>query len=84
MEMKFVEEFQAEIPPNPEFQAEVPPNNEFQAEIQPNPLEFSIEKVRANLENLEFQGIDKSCSSDHFATPGSQGNLIFTCTLSTF
>ncbi|KAG6504533.1 hypothetical protein ZIOFF_036867 [Zingiber officinale] len=63
----------AEIPLNPEFQAEVPPNNEFQAEIQPNPLEFSIEKVRANLENLEFQGIDKSFSSDHFATPGSQG-----------
>ncbi|XP_042396775.1 sister chromatid cohesion 1 protein 1-like [Zingiber officinale] len=69
----FLEEFQAEIPLNPEFQAEVPPNNEFQAEIQPNPLEFSIEKVRANLENLEFQGIDKSFSSDHFATPGSQG-----------
>lgn len=84
MEMKFLEEFQAEIPPNPGFQTEVPLNNEFQAEIQPYPLEFSIEKVRANLQNLEFQGIDKSFSSDHFVTPGSQGNLIFTCTLPTF
>lgn len=46
---------------------------EIHGDIESNELEFSIEKTRANLENLKFQGIFDAFGSDHFATPGSPG-----------
>nr|XP_018681669.1 PREDICTED: sister chromatid cohesion 1 protein 1 [Musa acuminata subsp. malaccensis] len=44
---------------------------EVQGEIGSNSLDVSIEKLRANLENLDFQGFDDAFSMDHFVTPGS-------------
>ncbi|THU67920.1 hypothetical protein C4D60_Mb05t29800 [Musa balbisiana] len=46
---------------------------EVQGEIGSNSLDVSIEKLRANLENLDFQGFDDAFSIDHFVTPGSSG-----------
>lgn len=48
---------------------------EVQGEIGSNSLDVSIEKLRANLENLDFQGFDDAFSMDHFVTPGSSGEL---------
>ncbi|XP_038981076.1 LOW QUALITY PROTEIN: sister chromatid cohesion 1 protein 1 [Phoenix dactylifera] len=42
------------------------PQEEFQRVIGSDPLDISIEKLRANLENMDFQGVDDAASSDHF------------------
>ncbi|XP_010921544.2 LOW QUALITY PROTEIN: sister chromatid cohesion 1 protein 1 [Elaeis guineensis] len=49
------------------------PPEEFRSVIGSHPLDISIEKLRANLENMDFQGVDDAASSDHFVTPGSPG-----------
>ncbi|URE02307.1 Sgf11 (transcriptional regulation protein) [Musa troglodytarum] len=51
----------------------VKPLEEVQGEIGSNTLDDSIEKLRANLENLDFQGFDDGFGIDHFVTPGSSG-----------
>ncbi|KAG1339050.1 putative LIMR family protein [Cocos nucifera] len=51
------------------------PPEEFRRVIGSHPLDISIEKLRANLENMDFQGgIDEAASSDHFVTPRSPGD----------
>ncbi|CAL9096486.1 unnamed protein product [Musa textilis] len=52
----------------------VKPLEEVQGEIGSNALDDSIEKLRANLENLDFQGFDDGFGIDHFVTPGSSGD----------
>lgn len=36
-------------------------------------FDASIEKLRANLENMDFQGVGETFATDVFATPGSPG-----------
>lgn len=50
------------------------PPEAFQSEVGSHPLDMSIEKLRANLENMDSQGSDATLHSDHFVTPGSPGN----------
>ncbi|KAJ8503824.1 hypothetical protein OPV22_004710 [Ensete ventricosum] len=61
----------------PAQQQEVPQTvkllEEVQGDIGSNTLDDSIEKLRANLENLDFQGFDDAFNIDHFVTPGSSG-----------
>ncbi|RWW57775.1 hypothetical protein BHE74_00035413 [Ensete ventricosum] len=58
---------------------------EVQGDIGSNTLDDSIEKLRANLENLDFQGFDDAFNIDHFVTPGSSGELdSFVCNASLF
>ncbi|XP_072983235.1 sister chromatid cohesion 1 protein 1 isoform X8 [Typha latifolia] len=51
----------------------IKPPEAFQSEVGSHPLDMSIEKLRANLENMDSQGSDATLHSDHFVTPGSPG-----------
>ncbi|XP_072961048.1 sister chromatid cohesion 1 protein 1 [Typha angustifolia] len=62
-------------PPEGLYPQDLPgfPPEAFQSEVGSHPLDMSIEKLRANLENMDSQGSDATLHSDHFVTPGSPG-----------
>ncbi|XP_072983230.1 sister chromatid cohesion 1 protein 1 isoform X3 [Typha latifolia] len=66
---------QNKSPPERLYTQDLPgfPPEAFQSEVGSHPLDMSIEKLRANLENMDSQGSDATLHSDHFVTPGSPG-----------
>lgn len=50
------------------------PPEMFRSEMGSHTLDLSMEKLRANLENIDFQGAGDTVRSGSSVTPGSPGN----------